>query len=147
MYSNRDMQMNQQAWMSVWIAALIVVIGWYLAAVGSAEGYADYLEGSRVGVTAPDGVAPEVAEFGQNPAVLGDFLPVAAGLTGYSADSVAAVDASRQLEPGGQYLQRTNNYRRAYPDNGSAPLSEMVGSIYGPKDAVGSIVPCAGECY
>ena len=142
--------MTRGRWMTVWIVALFVVVGWYVGAAGwlrgrSAEGFADYLSGSEGGV-GPDGVTPEVAEFGQNPLVLGDVLPTSAGLTAYQAADVAAIDQSRQLELGGQYVQRTNNYRRVYPDNGSAPLSELVGSVYAPKDGIGAVVPCKGAC-
>lgn len=77
---------------------------------------------------------------------LSDMLPEQQGLTDYGAAEVAAIDRSRQLELGGQYVQRTNNYRRDYPDNWSAPLSDFVGSIYKPKDGVGLTVPCAGQC-
>jgi hypothetical protein len=146
------MRLTRNHWMSVWIVALVVIIGWYLGTVGigrSAEGFADYLAGEgsvAAGGVPPDGVLPEVADFGQNTAVLGDMLQVSSGLTAYGAAGAAAVDASRQLEPGGQYVQRTNNYRRTYPDNGSAPLSELVGSVYAPKEAVGATVPCDGAC-
>lgn len=140
--------MTRDHWMRVWAVALFVIVGWYMSMtwVGrSAEGFADYL-GSMPALTAgPDGVLPEVAEFGQNTAVLGDVLPVSAGLTAYGAADVAAIDTARQMEPGGQYVQRTNNYRRVYTDNGSAPLSELVGSVYSPKDGVGALVPCAGS--
>lgn len=132
--------------MTVWTVALFVVVGWYLTIIGvgrSAEGFSDYLVTVPAG---PDGVLPEVAEFGQNTVVLGDVLPVAPGLTAYGAADVAAIDTTRQMEPGGQYLQRTNNYRHVYPDNGSAPLSEFVGSVYSPKDGVGELVPCKGLC-
>jgi hypothetical protein len=134
--------------MTVWIVALIVVIGWYVGASWTGgEGFADYFSGEGGALTGgPDGVLPEVAEFGQNTAVLGDVLPVSAGLTAYGAADVAGIDSARQMELGGQYVQRTNNYRRVYPDNGSAPLSELVGSVYVPKDGVGELVPCSGSC-
>lgn len=137
--------------MTVWLVALVVVVGWYVSAVGwtrgrSAEGFADYLAGEGSIAAGPDGVLPEVATFGQNTAVLGDVLPVTAGLTAYQAADVARIDVTRQTELGGQYVQRTNNYRRVYPDNGSAPLSELVGSVYAPKDGVGAVVPCGGLC-
>lgn len=144
--------MTRNRWMTVWIVALIVVVGWYVSAAGwlrgrSGEGFLDYLDGTEGSLTGgPDGVLPEVAAFGQNTAILGDALPVSAGLTAYSAGDVARIDSARQMELGGQYVQRTNNYRRVYPDNASAPLSELVGSIYAPKDGVGEVVPCPGAC-
>lgn len=141
--------MTRDHWMRVWAVALFVIVGWYLTMVGvgsNAEGFADY-RGDVPALTAgPDGVLPEVAEFGQNTAVLGDVLTVSPGLTTYGAAEVATIDTARQMELGGQYVQRTNNYRRVYPDNGTAPLSELVGSVYAPKDGVGELVPCDGSC-
>ena len=49
------------------------------------------------------------------------------------------------MELNGQYVQRTNNYRREYPDNCSAPLNEFVGAVYKPV-AVGAKVPCGDRC-
>lgn len=137
------------SWMAVWFAALLVVVGWYLRIVvwKRAEGFSDYLGGSGDSLTrGPDSVFPELAEFGQNTAILGDVLVVSSGITPYGAADVAFIDTARQMEPAGQYLQRTNNYRRVYPDNGSAPLSELVGAVYAPKDGVGELVPCHGYC-
>lgn len=76
---------------------------------------------------------------------LQDVLDVRPGLSDLGAASCAAGDVSRQLELGGQYVQRTNNYRRTYPDSCSAPLTEFVGAVYRPV-AVGADVPCAGQC-
>ena len=135
--------------MAVWFVALLVVVGWYLriAFWRGAEGFADYLGGEGGSLTrGPDSMLPELAELHQNPLVLGDVLPVSTGLTPYGAADVAFIDTARQMEPAGQYLQRTNNYRRVYPDNGSALLSEFVGSVYTPKDGVGAVVPCLGAC-
>lgn len=114
----------------------------------SGEAFADYFGEGAGGGGGPDGVEPELARF----AVVGEqglltgVVPVEAGLTPYTAERVAAIDQTRQLELGGQYVQRTNNYRRRYPDNWTAPLSEFVGSIYRPKDGVGEVVPCGGSC-
>jgi len=68
------------------------------------------------------------------------------GLGTLDAASCAAIDQSREMELGGQYVQRTNNYRRQYPDNCSAPLTEFVGSVYKEKRDVGLGVPCKGRC-
>jgi hypothetical protein len=68
------------------------------------------------------------------------------GLGNLGAAGCAAIDQSRQLELDGQYVQRTNNYRRQYPDNCSAPLTEFVGSVYKEKRDVGLGVPCKGRC-
>ena len=106
------------------------------------EGYADYIEPDRLGAVGN----ADLASLTQGPP-LSDFLQVKSGLTPYAAGSCFNGDQATSLEPGGQYVQRTNNYRRDYPDNCSAPLSEFVGSVYAPKSgAVGTTVPCAGQC-
>jgi hypothetical protein len=68
------------------------------------------------------------------------------GLGTLDAASCAAIDQSRELELDGQYVQRTNNYRRQYPDTCSAPFTEFVGSVYKEKRDVGLGVPCKGKC-
>ena len=80
-------------------------------------------------------------------ALLKDFIRVKAktGVSNLSAKGCADSDQSRQQELGGQYVQRTNNYRRDNPDNCSAPLSDFVGSIYD-QGSVGVTVPCDGDC-
>jgi hypothetical protein len=97
----------------------------------------------------PDGVIPlvlsEVADVRQG-LPLSDFLVPDTGLSGKSAADIAAEDQTRQLELGGQYVQRTNNYRHTYPDNWSGPLSELVGAVYAPRGSLGATVPCDGQC-
>jgi hypothetical protein len=40
------------------------------------------------------------------------------------------------------YSQRTNNYKRTYPDSCSAPFKELVGSFYAPRNgAIGTPIP------
>lgn len=146
-------------WLLVSALAVIALVWWYGSAMsalsanrtprrlqGSAargEGFLDYFSAS---VNVPDGVAPEIASVNQ-PLPLADFLTPQTGLTSFSAGGCAVADTARSLELGGQYVQRTNNYRRDYPDNCSAPMSEFVGSVYAPKDsAIGATVPCAGAC-
>lgn len=86
----------------------------------------------------------DVAEF--NVALpLQDMLHAQPGLSGMGAADCAAADRARQLELGGQYVQRTNNYRRDYPDTCSAPLTELVGAVYRPME-LGHVVPCDGQC-
>jgi hypothetical protein len=106
------------------------------------EAYVDYI----TALEGPDAFLPDAGVFpdGQQVA-LKDFMKVKSGLTLTSAVSCSKADAARQGELGGQYVQRTNNYKRDYPDNCSAPLSEFVGSVYQPL-AVGSSVPCDGSC-
>lgn len=97
----------------------------------------------------PEGVVPlalsEAADVRQG-LPLSDFLVPDSGLSGKGAAEIAAEDQSRQLELGGQYVQRTNNYRHTYPDNWTGPFSELVGAVYAPRGSVGATVPCAGQC-
>ena len=94
----------------------------------------------------PDGLVDNIAEFGQG-LPLADVLVPATGLTGMSAATCASGDKARQEELGGQYVQRTNNYKHDYPDHCSSLLSEFVGGFYAPKDgAIGTPVPCNGRC-
>ena len=102
------------------------------------EPFMDYLE-----VTKPP--SAEFADVHQG-LPLSDFLLTDTGLSGLTAGGCAAADATRQMELGGQYVQRTNNYRREYPDNCSSPLSEFVDGFYQPKNSVGQVVPCDGSC-
>jgi hypothetical protein len=108
------------------------------------EGFADFIGTSGDGYA---GAEPDVplAVFTQG-LPLSDMLTIQTGLTGFNANQCASIDKARELELDGQYVQRTNNYKRDYPDNCSAPLSELVGSVYKPKDGVGLVVPCAGQC-
>ena len=89
---------------------------------------------------------PDLAEFNQG-LPLSDMLEVETHVTNTSAVSCAASDSARQMEIGGQYVQRTNNYRREYPDHCSSLLSDFVGGFYKPKyGGVGLTVPCNGDC-
>jgi len=107
------------------------------------EAYVDYITALEGSV---DSFLPDADAFPEGPQVLlKDFMKVKTGLTSASSMSCAAADKTRQTEVGGQYVQRTNNYRRDYPDNCSAPRSEFVGSVYEPV-AVGASVPCDGDC-
>ena len=121
------------SWMvivAIIILGLTAAYGHTMAGLQGMETFADYRPGTGV----------------DTDALLSDFITTRQGLTGYTAEACAAVDRAREMELGGQYTQRTNNYRRDYPDNCSAPLSEFVGSTYEPSDGVGLTVPCAGEC-
>jgi hypothetical protein len=109
------------------------------------EMFRDYIGTGVASAGTPDGVVPDLATLHQG-VLLEDRLAYTPGLTAYTAADVAAIDDARQMELGGQYVQRTNNYSRMYPDNSSAPLSEFVGSVYTPKDGVGRVVPCGGMC-
>jgi hypothetical protein len=100
---------------------------------------------ANVDFSYPEGILDEKASVNQGPLLEG-ALTVRSGLSGLSAGSCAAQDRARQMELGGQYVQRTNNYRRTYPDNCSAPLTDFVDSIYAPNNGVGLTVPCDGAC-
>jgi len=94
----------------------------------------------------PDCFVPLLADINQG-LPLSDVLKPAPGLTQGSAVSCAATDKARQEELGGQYIQRTNNYKRDYPDHCSSLMSDFVGAFYEPKEgAVGTTVPCDGQC-
>ena len=84
--------------------------------------------------------APELAAAMQGPP-LADVMNVQTGLTEYGYAGTAAMDPKREMELGGQYLQRTNNYVRDYPDNGTAPFNELVDSVYTPKRTINTSVP------
>jgi len=116
--------------------------GLHTASLKPWEGFADFIGGTGVGGDIPD---MSLAAVDQG-TPLADMLPMQTGLSGMSAMDCAGYDKSRELELDGQYIQRTNNYRRDYPDNCSAPLSELAGSIYKPRDGIGMTVPCAGKC-
>jgi len=94
----------------------------------------------------PAGLVIELADVGQG-LPLSDILTPSPGLTKLSAVSCAASDNARQQELGGQYVQRTNNYKHDYPDHCSSLLSDFVGGFYAPKEgSVGATVPCNGDC-
>lgn len=106
------------------------------------EMFADYYSSDYK--KGPDSIVPNLANFDQG-LLLEDVLRRSAtGLTGESAISCAAADKSRQQELGGQFVQRTNNYKHDYPDHCSSLISDFVGGFYEPKEE--SAVPCDGQC-
>jgi hypothetical protein len=48
----------------------------------------------------------------------------------YTAQSCYSNDFLAQTTKTGNYIQRTNNFRHAAPDNCSTPLTELTGSFY-----------------
>jgi hypothetical protein len=137
--------------MLVFAVLLFVVIGLYTWGIkeghnpySPTEGFTDSPGNGSAVLVEPVATDPEIAELTAGP-FLGDMLTVKTGLTSYDSQSCAGVDGARQLELGGQYVQRTNNYARTYPDNCSAPRSDFVGSVYSPP-AIGQTVPCNGTC-
>ncbi len=136
-------------WMILVTIILAALTGLYILQTNQGqrtEHFADYID-SSASTGGPDGVNVELAAFpeGQQ-TLLKDHLTPSVGLSSLTASSCAAQDRARQMEVGGQYVQRTNNYRRDYPDNCSAPLTEFVDSMYAPRDGVGLTVPCNGAC-
>lgn len=111
------------------------------------EGFVSYLLApSGSGSSTMEGIMnDDLQEFPNGQQVLLDRT-LDVGLGNLGAAGCAAIDQSRELELDGQYVQRTNNYRRQYPDNCSAPLTEFVGSVYKEKRDVGLGVPCKGRC-
>ncbi len=109
-------------------------------------GWESFVAGSGA-AAGPEGESPEqpLAAVDQG-LPLADMLGVQTGLRALDARGCAEEDRAREMEMGGQYVQRTNNYKRDYPDNCSAPLSELVGAVYKPAGGVGLTVPCAGQC-
>lgn len=115
------------------------------------EGYMNYIGASDGLGSSPspstDGVGPELAMFGQGLPLADILVPrTPPGLTSVDAASCARMDPARQLELGGQYVQRTNNYRRLYPDSCSSLVTDFVGAIYEPGTMSASDVPCPGSC-
>jgi hypothetical protein len=133
-------------WLLVVTLLLLVITAAYVLHMkssdyGVAEKYLDY-----IGAPMEEGVPIRLAEFDQG-LPLSDFLEPATGFTNLSAGGCAAADSARQMELGGQFVQRTNNYRREYPDHCSSLLSDFVGGFYKPKKGgVGLVVPCDGAC-
>jgi len=132
------------------LVAIIVITGTALfiaqnpMGVRSSEQFTDYF-GSDV-KKGPDGFVPQLADFRQG-LPLADMLTPSTGLTNMSAVTCAAADKARQEELDGQYVQRTNNYKRDYPDTCSSLMSDFVGGFYKPKEGgVGITVPCDGQC-
>ena len=50
--------------------------------------------------------------------------------SGLTAERCYSMNFSTRFEKTNNYIQRTNNYKRAAPDNCSAPLSDLVDSFY-----------------
>jgi len=145
-------------WLIVVALALIVIAAAYVLQMrGSDYGFPDregFLSGgSAKAAKASDEEDPLQAEGSVEEAAfhqglpLSDFLETKTGVTTLGAGDCAAADSARQMELGGQYVQRTNNYQREYPDHCSSLLSDFVGGFYKPTyGGVGLVVPCDGSC-
>ena len=71
------------------------------------EAFMDYI----TAIEGPDYLVPEAPYPEGDQVLLKDFLKVKTGLSNMTAASCAFSDSGRQAEVGGQYVQRTNNYR------------------------------------
>jgi len=136
-------------WLLVVTLSVLVITAAYVLQMngrdyGFPERFMDF-----VGTPGAEGLPtgrPDLADFNQG-LPLADVLETSTGLTDLGAASCAAADSARQTELGGQYVQRTNNYQRDYPDHCSSLLSDFVGGFYKPKKGgVGMVVPCDGDC-
>ena len=142
-------------WLVVVALLLIVIAAAYVLQMrGSDYGFPDrregFFDGGSVKGTEEEDLqaegSVEEAAFHQG-LPLSDFLETKTGVTTLGAAGCAAADSARQMELGGQYVQRTNNYQREYPDHCSSLLSDFVGGFYKPKyGGVGMVVPCDGLC-
>jgi hypothetical protein len=136
-------------WLIVLGLLLCVISGIYMMRIKSSvrpEGFVDYIDPTIQSEWIPDGVMPDVANFPSGEQVLMKDSRKLQSKTGFrtlTAATCAEQDPSRQMELGGQYIQRTNNYLHQNPDSCSAPMTEFVNSIYEPMDG---FVPCAGQC-
>ena len=132
------------------LAVILLTAGYInqtpIASAG-AEGFTNMFAKSHDIESASTDSLNRLAEFNSNGLPLSDFLDTDVSLTDLDASGCAAEDSARQTELGGQFVQRTNNYRHEYPDRCSSLRTEFVGSIYKPKSGgVGTVVPCAGTC-
>jgi len=111
----------------------------------SEERFANMAKPSDEVMLDPQGSVKQAA-FGQG-LLLADVLQVQTGVTALGAGEFEAADSARQMELGGQFVQRTNNYSHDYPDHCSSLQSQFVGGFYKPKSGgVGLTVPCNGDC-
>jgi hypothetical protein len=129
-------------WMLTVMFAVLVITAAFVLQMSSRDYGLPETEHFMDFIRVPSRPSDEFASVDQG-LPLSDVLPVRTGLSGLSASDCAATDSTRQMELGGQYVQRTNNYRREYPDNCSSPLSDFVGGFYQPKEGG---VPCNGLC-
>lgn len=79
-------------------------------------------------------VAGEInpADANASPLLLGDVLEGTVNKGNLTAKTCYKTDFITNSNLLGNYIQRTNNFKHATPDNCSAPLTEMVNSFYKP---------------
>jgi hypothetical protein len=95
---------------------------------GSVKGVDDKVE-----VSSGNPADASITNMHQPYSLLGDVLPVKRTDGTLTAKTCYQKDFLAQSNKTGNYLQRTNNFVHAEPDNCSAPLTEMVDSFYLPK--------------
>lgn len=116
----------------VLIVIVLACLTWiYIQRVNKVEGYMDFIEPTETTTVSGLGL-DDLARVDQGLPLSDILVPRTPGLSTLDAASCAALDPSRHLEVGGQYVQRTNNYKRAYPDSCSSLPTEFVGSVYEP---------------
>jgi hypothetical protein len=99
------------------------------------ENAATDLEVSVTGITEMSEMAPgpaDIADQRQPYHLLRGVLPDAPvdAPSALNAKTCYESDFANRFQKTESYLQRTNNYKRASPDNCSAPLSVLVNSFY-----------------
>ena len=106
-----------------------------------------------VGAPDPDQLSPGDAFSVSTEKLLSSFiqplgvLEAEAGWDKTTSQVCYQNDAGEVLKKTRNYLQRTNNYPRKYPDSCSAPFHEFIGTFYAP--AMGGIgqTPATGTNY
>jgi len=95
---------------------------------GNVKGTADKVE-----MSSGNPADAQITNMHQPYSLLADVLPVKRTDGTLTAKTCYQKDFLAQSNKTGNYLQRTNNFVHAEPDNCSAPLTEMVDSFYLPK--------------
>lgn len=120
------------------IVLVLACLTWmfmYIQRANNVEGYMDFIEPTETTTVSGlgSGMNDDLARVDQGLPLSDILVPrTQGGLSALDAASCAALDPSRNLEVGGQYVQRTNNYKRAYPDSCSSLPTEFVGAVYEP---------------
>ena len=85
-------------------------------------------------VDTTDGPAPSALDTPRKPYNLLEQLPAAprGSISCLKASCCAETDFEWRTNLTGNYLQRTNNYKREFPDNCSGPLHELTLAFYKP---------------
>jgi len=106
-----------------------------------------------VGASEPDGLSPGDAFSVSTEKLLSPHiqpLSVEAAEAGWDKTTSQVcyqTDAGEVLKKTRNFLQRTNNYPRSYPDDCSAPFHEFLGTFYAPATGGIGQTPAAGTNY